>query len=210
MSHSLTFSRFLDAAPQWNRGARYVLGLASTVLALALSGALVEPLGGVCFAIPLAVIALLSLLAGQGPGLVASGAIVVGIWFFLLEPRYSLAIYHQVDTFRLVIVFISSALISIVAGSQHKARARLVMKRAAARKAAREAELASEEARRSNEALRASEQRFRQLADSMPQIVWASSPDGTLDYYNRKWYELTGAEPGTSGDTSWLPILHPD
>ncbi|WP_395740827.1 PAS domain S-box protein [Prosthecobacter sp.] len=37
-----------------------------------------------------------------------------------------------------------------------------------------------------------SELRFRQMADSMPQIVWAARADGKIDYYNRKWYEYTG------------------
>ncbi len=60
------------------------------------------------------------------------------------------------------------------------------------------------------EALRQSEQRFRQLADAMPQIVWAARPDGYLDYYNRRWYELTGARETETGDQSWLPILHPE
>jgi PAS domain S-box-containing protein len=63
---------------------------------------------------------------------------------------------------------------------------------------------------RAEQALRESEARFRQLADAMPQIVWAARPDGYLDYYNRKWYELTGAAQGETGDQSWLPILHPD
>ena len=40
--------------------------------------------------------------------------------------------------------------------------------------------------------LRESESRFRQLADAMPQIVWAARPDGLIDYYNERWYELPG------------------
>ncbi len=59
-------------------------------------------------------------------------------------------------------------------------------------------------------ALKESEEQFRQLADSMPQIVWTARPDGHLDYYNKKWYEFTGFEPGITGDESWTPILHPD
>jgi PAS domain S-box-containing protein len=58
--------------------------------------------------------------------------------------------------------------------------------------------------------LRDSEQRFRQLADAMPQIVWAARPDGVLDYFNRRWYEYTGFPVGQEGDESWKPILHPD
>jgi len=42
------------------------------------------------------------------------------------------------------------------------------------------------------------EARFRQIADAMPQIVWTARPDGTLDYHNRRWFELTGV-PESSG-----------
>jgi nitrogen fixation negative regulator NifL len=66
------------------------------------------------------------------------------------------------------------------------------------------------ERKRSERALRESEQRFRQLADAMPQIVWAARPDGHLDYFNRKWTELAGAREGQTGEESWLPVLHPE
>ena len=59
-------------------------------------------------------------------------------------------------------------------------------------------------------ALQESEARFRQLADAMPQIVWTARPDGYLDYYNERWYQLTGFERGTGGNKSWEPVLHPD
>ena len=36
------------------------------------------------------------------------------------------------------------------------------------------------------------ERQFRILADSMPQMVWATLPDGFHDYYNERWYEFTG------------------
>jgi PAS domain S-box-containing protein len=55
-----------------------------------------------------------------------------------------------------------------------------------------------------------SEQQYRDLADSMPQIVWAARPDGRVDYFNRRWYEYTGAPAGLSGDESWQDLLHPD
>ena len=37
-----------------------------------------------------------------------------------------------------------------------------------------------------------SEDRYRQLADAMPQIVWAADRDGRATYYNRRWFEYTG------------------
>jgi two-component system CheB/CheR fusion protein len=66
------------------------------------------------------------------------------------------------------------------------------------------------ERKRAEESLRASETRFRQLADAMPQIVWAARPDGYVDYYNERWYEFTGFRREEFGQASWEPILHPD
>ena len=48
------------------------------------------------------------------------------------------------------------------------------------------------ERKRAEGLVRESEARFRQLADAMPQIVWAARPDGFIDYYNERWYEFTG------------------
>ena len=48
------------------------------------------------------------------------------------------------------------------------------------------------ERKRAIEQLRISEVRFRQLADSMPQIVWTAGEEGSIEYLNRRWYEFTG------------------
>ena len=66
------------------------------------------------------------------------------------------------------------------------------------------------ERERAQEAVRQSEERFRQLADAMPQIVWAAQPDGTVDYYNQQWHRYTGMPEEGTGDASWEPVLHPD
>ncbi len=58
--------------------------------------------------------------------------------------------------------------------------------------------------------LRKAETSFRLLADVIPEIAWAAQPDGCLDYYNGRLYELTGATLRETGDQSWLPVLHPD
>ena len=57
--------------------------------------------------------------------------------------------------------------------------------------------------------VRESEQRFRQLADAMPQIVWTARPDGDIDYMNRQWHDFTGL-PETLSNKGWGQILHPD
>ncbi|MGE3759752.1 MAG: CHASE domain-containing protein, partial [Pseudobdellovibrionaceae bacterium] len=43
-----------------------------------------------------------------------------------------------------------------------------------------------------NNLLSQSEKQFRDLADSMPQIIWTATPDGKFDYFNERWYEYTG------------------
>ncbi|HEY0008286.1 MAG TPA: PAS domain S-box protein [Tepidisphaeraceae bacterium] len=57
------------------------------------------------------------------------------------------------------------------------------------------------------DAARESEARFRQLADSMPQIVWSALPDGEVDYFNQPWYDYTGLKSGQTGDASWTPVV---
>ncbi len=58
--------------------------------------------------------------------------------------------------------------------------------------------------------LRASEARFRQLADSMPQIVWAAKPDGILDYSNRRWLEYIDQPEGSGHPDTWAGYVYPD
>ncbi|HVV57081.1 MAG TPA: ATP-binding protein [Gaiellaceae bacterium] len=57
---------------------------------------------------------------------------------------------------------------------------------------------------------RESEERYRQLADAMPQIVWADDADGTATYYNRRWFDYTGLEEMIPDETAWARVLHPD
>jgi PAS domain S-box-containing protein len=62
----------------------------------------------------------------------------------------------------------------------------------------------------SNARLRASEERFRFLAEMVPSIVWAADPAGKLVYANRRWTEYCG--PNSDEDLSSWPdsSLHPD
>ncbi len=60
------------------------------------------------------------------------------------------------------------------------------------------------------QALAESEARFRAIADSMPQMVWSTRPDGFHDYYNARWYEFTGAPEGSTDGEGWAGMFHPD
>jgi len=66
------------------------------------------------------------------------------------------------------------------------------------------------EQRQISVALTESELRFRTLADTMPQMVWSTLPDGYHDYYNARWYEFTGVPAGTTDGVGWNDLFHPD
>ncbi|HEU4404528.1 MAG TPA: response regulator [Polyangiaceae bacterium] len=53
----------------------------------------------------------------------------------------------------------------------------------------------------------ASERAYRELADSLPLMVWVDRPDSTVEYLNARWRELTG-QPGLQMD--WRAALHPE
>ncbi len=62
----------------------------------------------------------------------------------------------------------------------------------------------------SHRALSESHNRFRVLADAMPQMVWSTLPDGYHDYYNARWYEFTGMPEGSTDGEEWNGMFHPD
>jgi PAS domain S-box-containing protein len=64
--------------------------------------------------------------------------------------------------------------------------------------------------KRAEEALRDSEKRFRELADSMPQLVWTAEPEGHVDYYNVRYKQFQGIERLVNGTYKWSPFLHPE
>jgi len=66
------------------------------------------------------------------------------------------------------------------------------------------------EEKHAQQALRESEERFRTLAEALPQIVWVTRPDGWHEYYNRRWYAYTGLSEVESIGRGWAIPLHPE
>ncbi|HEY9761486.1 MAG TPA: PAS domain-containing protein [Trichocoleus sp.] len=66
------------------------------------------------------------------------------------------------------------------------------------------------ELRRIETALRESEQSFRTLADTMPQMFWITRPDGYHEYFNQRWYDYTGTKLEQTQGKGWQTILHPE
>ncbi len=64
--------------------------------------------------------------------------------------------------------------------------------------------------RRAEEALRASEQRFRFLAESIPHLVWTCGPDGVVDYASPRLLAYLDITLDRAPSPTWTESLHPD
>lgn len=58
--------------------------------------------------------------------------------------------------------------------------------------------------------LRESEQRFRNIADQAPVMMWTSGTDGGCEFANRQWLEFTGVSLAQTLGRGWALAVHPD
>ncbi len=59
-------------------------------------------------------------------------------------------------------------------------------------------------------ALRKSEERFRELANNIDQVVWTCDASGQPTWFNDRWYEFAGGTFGQMLDFGWKSLVHPD
>ncbi|WP_420129517.1 PAS domain S-box protein [Longimicrobium sp.] len=55
-----------------------------------------------------------------------------------------------------------------------------------------------------------SEEQFRTMAESIPQLAWMADAQGALFWYNQRWYDYTGTDFGTMQGWGWRTVHHPD
>lgn len=56
----------------------------------------------------------------------------------------------------------------------------------------------------------ATERRYHNLAEAIPQIVWTAQPGGEASYFNRRWMDHTGFTTARSLGQGWQSVLHPN
>lgn len=66
------------------------------------------------------------------------------------------------------------------------------------------------ERKKTEKELRESNQRFRDMANSINQMIWVTTPDGYHEYYNKRWYDYTGMSKESIGNDDWNGIFHPE
>jgi PAS domain S-box-containing protein len=64
--------------------------------------------------------------------------------------------------------------------------------------------------RRAELAVAESEERFHNMADHAPVMMWVTDPNGYCSYLNRAWYEFTGQTAEEAAGFGWLSATHPD
>ncbi|MCX7592361.1 MAG: PAS domain-containing protein [Fischerella sp.] len=60
------------------------------------------------------------------------------------------------------------------------------------------------------EALRQSEERYRTLAEAIPEMVWTTNAQGWADYVNQRWIDYTGLSLEETTGYGWQKVLHPE
>jgi PAS domain S-box-containing protein len=65
------------------------------------------------------------------------------------------------------------------------------------------------ERRQAMEALRESEERFQAMANGIPQLAWIAETDGSLSWFNRRWYEFTGTSFDQVHGWGWQSLVDP-
>lgn len=60
------------------------------------------------------------------------------------------------------------------------------------------------------EALRASEEQYRIIAEVSPLVIWMANSNGDITYCNQYWFDYTGLTMAQTAGDGWTSVIHPD
>jgi PAS domain S-box-containing protein len=136
-----------------------------------------------------AAVAISTYYGGMRAGLLATLLSTLAISYFLIPPVYSFAGMNLANLIQLGVFILVTLLINSLNTALRDAKRR---------------------AERNLQKLQASEERYRVLAENVPQLVWFARADGFVEYFNQRWYDSTGLTPDTSQGWEWQRAIHPD
>ena len=58
--------------------------------------------------------------------------------------------------------------------------------------------------------IKQSEARLRRIIDTIPTLAWCSLPDGTGEFWNRRWHDYTGLSSEAVHGRGWQDAIHPE
>src|SRR4051812_43452771 len=134
---------------------------------------------------------------GLWPGLLATllGAVAAG--YFILPPRFTFRLTHDIDVVGLGLFVVTSTMISILSEAMHRGRRQLV----------------TLERKRGEEMRRDVEERFRHIAQNIHEIFWVTNLDHTeISYVSPGYDEVWGRSSQTlyQQPRSWIENIHPE
>jgi PAS domain S-box-containing protein len=115
---------------------------------------------------------------GRGPGLLATGLAALSVNYFFFTPHYSFGVAGTGQVVGLGVFLVEGALISLIVAALHSAR--------------RQSEASALEARGSEEALRESEARYRNIFENAMEGIFLTSVEGRLLEMNPKAAQIFG------------------
>lgn len=163
-----------------------VLTVASALLLTLLLQPLLEPTVFVLF-FPTVMVS--ALYGGTKSGVLASILSALACQYFFLTPAYSLTIPDWGTAVRLVVFLFVMLLIATMSSALRTAKQRTEL---------------------SLLKLKASEERYRVLAENVPQLVWITRADGFVEYCNQRWFDYTGLTLNETLGWDWQQTVHPD
>jgi PAS domain S-box-containing protein len=196
---------------QDNHVARWLVAAAALLCALALRWMLGPLLAEQMPYMLFATAAMLSAwYGGAWPGLLTMVAgLVLGNLFFV-HPRFQLKLDNVPQLISASAYIALTSVAVLVCESLRRARRRADM--LAIHSEANAENLRREIASRTvaEDLLSQSENRYRFLAESIPQIVWTARADGVTNYNNKWMFDYFGKCPEEMQKLGWTPFRHPD
>lgn len=168
---------------------KYVIAILLTVLFVFIRS-LFQPLVGFQGPFLLAAFAVMASawLGGFGPGILSTVLCTCFSVYFFIQPIHT-TVVHPADQFRIIVFVIQGlAMSGIIAGLLHSRQT----------------------AKLNEQSLSDSENRFRTMANSIPQLAWMAEARGWVFWYNDRWYDFTGTTLQDVEGWGWKRVVHPD
>src|SRR6266849_5150350 len=67
-----------------------------------------------------------------------------------------------------------------------------------------------EDRKQAEEKLRQDERELHRVIDTIPSLAWSTLPDGSGEFWNKRWYDYTGLTPEECVGSGWHRGVHPE